>query len=168
MRFRNSGLTSCQVSPMLPCSMRSTVVLRKVWQSQKNLRTKRDASLRFAVADSAGEPVALEPYMGMLCHAAVLRSDGSVFAHLHPAGNFSMAAQSYFERKLAKEAGPGTEDIPAGGGSDHSLHHGHSGRAVSSVYLPYEFPAPGDYRIWVQFKTGGRILTAVFDARVGS
>jgi hypothetical protein len=107
--------------------------------------------------------------MGMLCHAAVLRSDGSVFAHLHPAGNFSMAAQSYFESKLVKEAGAGAPDVPVDSGQDHRMmHHGHSGGAVSSVYLPYEFPRPGDYRIWVQFKTAGRILTAVFDARVGS
>jgi hypothetical protein len=139
-----------------------------MWQAHAPLRTKQDGDLRFAVTDSKGEPIALEPYMGMLCHAAVLRSDGSVFAHLHPAGNFSMAAQTYFENKLVKEAGAGAQDVPAGSGQDHSMHHGHSGGAVSSVYLPYEFPTPGDYRIWVQFKTGGRILTAVFDAHVGS
>jgi hypothetical protein len=34
--------------------------------------------------------------------------------------------------------------------------------------LPYQFPAPGNYRIWVQFKNGDRVLTAVFDAQVGS
>ena len=43
--------------------------------------------------------------MGMTSHAAVLRSDGRVFAHLHPAGNFSMAAQMIFNAKLAKETG---------------------------------------------------------------
>jgi hypothetical protein len=37
---------------------------------------------------------------------------------------------------------------------------------VSSVYLPYEFPEPGEYRIWVQLKTRGRVLTAAFDAQV--
>jgi len=46
------------------------------------------------------------------------------------------------------------------------MHHGHSRDAVSSVSLPYQFPEPGDYRIWVQFKTGARVLTAVFDAHV--
>ena len=76
-----------------------------------------------------------------------------------------MAAQSFFESKLAKEASTGAVDIaPARTGQDHSMHHGQSDGSVSSVYLPYEFPEPGDYRIWVQFKSGGRILTAVFDA----
>jgi hypothetical protein len=138
------------------------------WICQKPLRIKQDASLKFEVTDSSGQPVALEPYMGMLCHAAVLRDDGSVFAHLHPSGNFSMAAQTFFEDKLASEAGMASADPSTSMGADHAMHHHHSAGTISSVYLPYEFPEPGNYRIWVQFKTGGRILTAVFDATVGS
>jgi len=139
------------------------------WQSQKPLRIKQDGSLRFTVTDSAGEPLPLEPYMGMLAHAAVLRSDGSIFAHLHPAGNFSMAAQNFFETKLVEEQNAGSQSSPDNGvGHGHSMHHAHANATVTSVYLPYEFPEPGIYRIWVQFKTGGRILTGVFDARVGS
>jgi hypothetical protein len=125
----------------------------------------------------------------MLSHAAVLRSDGTVFAHLHPAGNFSMAAQSFFAAKLAREAAGrgGQVELPAAGGG-HSAHHGHGSPAAtppdphsahaahhppgsptateSVLYLPYEFPEDGDYRIWVQFKAAGRILTAAFDAQV--
>jgi hypothetical protein len=137
------------------------------WMHEKPPRVKTDAGLKFDVTDLAGEPLALEPYMGMLCHAAVLRSDGSIFAHLHPSGNYSMAAQSFFETKLAtetkSESSAGSGDMP-----DHSMHHHHSVATVSSVYLPYEFPKPGNYRIWVQFKSKGRILTGVFDATVGS
>jgi hypothetical protein len=142
------------------------------WKAEKPLRIRRDASLRFEVKDPSGKPLALEPYMGMLSHAAVLRRDGTVFAHLHPVGNYSMAAQSYFATKLAREANAGAEASgSAAGGSDHSMHHGHasgSDGAESSIYLPYEFPEPGDYRIWVQFKTADRILTAAFDAHVDS
>jgi hypothetical protein len=138
------------------------------WKAEKPLRVKQDASLRFEVTDSAGEPVPLEPYMGMLCHAAILRSDGSIFAHLHPAGNFSMAAQSFFETKLANETKSESAGTSTDSPQDHMMHHHHSGSAVSSVYLPYEFPEPGNYRIWVQFKTNGRILTAVFDTVVGT
>jgi hypothetical protein len=138
------------------------------WKSQKPIRVKEDASLKFEVTDSNGEPVALEPYMGMLCHAAVLRSDGSIFAHLHPAGNFSMAAQSFFESKLANETKSESLVPVSSDAQDHAMHHHHSGSAISSVYLPYEFPEPGNYRIWVQFKTNGRILTAVFDTVVST
>jgi hypothetical protein len=133
------------------------------WQAHAPLHIHQDASLRFSVADAAGKPIALDPYMGMLSHAAVLRNDGAVFAHLHPSGNFSMAAQTFFAGKLAPKAEDGMANMP---GMDHSMHHLHSGGAESSVYLPYEFPSPGDYRIWVQFKTGDRVLTAAFDAHV--
>jgi hypothetical protein len=138
------------------------------WKAQKPIRVRKDASLRFEVRDASGKPLALEPYMGMLSHAAVWRSDGTIFAHLHPTGNYSMAAQSFFAAKAAREGkvgGPG----PSTGMQDHNMHHGHAGHSgpvESSIYLPYEFPEAGDYRIWVQFKNAGRILTAAFDARV--
>jgi len=136
------------------------------WQTHGPLRINQDASLHFSVIDTTGQPLALEPYMGMLSHAAVLRSDGAVFAHLHPSGNYSMAAQMFFADKLAPKTGDSIADMPNMPGMDHSMHHMHSGNATSEIYLPYQFPAPGDYRIWVQFKTGDRVLTAVFDAHV--
>jgi hypothetical protein len=116
--------------------------------------------------------------MGMLSHAAVMRSDGTVFSHLHPTGNYSMAAQSFFAAKLAREVGDaGAGTIVASGHADHSMHYGmnhsmHQGHSAqskasaSSLILPYEFPEPGDYRIWVQFKSAGKVLTAAFDAKV--
>ena len=143
------------------------------WKTERPVRTRHDASLRFEVTDPTGQPLALEPYMGMLCHAAVLRSDGTIFAHLHPSGNYSMAAQSFFATKLAREASVGADADGATSAAtpDHSMHQSHgseSGGSVAPIYLPYEFPEPGDYRIWVQFKTGGRILTGVFDVHVNS
>jgi hypothetical protein len=139
------------------------------WKNRVPERAHRDASLEFEVRDSAGNPAALEPYMGMASHLGVLRADGAVFAHLHPSGNFSMASQTYFEEKKARETGAtsGTMDMagmPAG--MDHSkMDHAMRHQAITSstVYLPYEFPSAGAYRLWAQFKIGGRVFTAVFD-----
>jgi hypothetical protein len=144
-----------------------------IWQSHPPLRVNQDAALNFSVTDANGAPLDLQPYMGMLSHAAVLRSDNAVFAHLHPSGNFSMAAQMFFAKKTTPPNANDTSmadmaDMPNMPGMDHSMHSMHMSSPESSVSLPYQFPAPGNYRIWVQFKIADRILTAVFDAQVGS
>ena len=144
---------------------------RVVWQAHAPLRVRQDAGLRFEVWDAAGNPTELEPYMGMMSHAAVMRTDGAVFAHLHPSGNYSMASQGYFQSKLAREAGSAAGRA---GEMSAGMDHAQMGHlmdtavkcGVSVISLPYEFPTAGDYRIWVQFKTKGKILTAVFDATV--
>jgi hypothetical protein len=139
--------------------------LQLVWKAHPAPRLRQDAGLQFEARDSAGQPVALEPYMGMMSHAAVMRTDGKVFSHLHPTGNFSMAAQMFFEKKVAVEKSEGGAPAPA---MDHSkMHHGGAARGdTSSFSLPYEYPTPGNYIIWVQFKTGGQVRTARFEASV--
>ncbi len=149
-----------------PCKLAGGTEI--VWKSHSPLRANRDAALQFQVRDESGRPAHLEPYMGMMSHAAIVRSDGQVFAHLHPSGNYSMAAQNFFEAKMSKEDDErgrarkallisgwknGVGRWPPGGGS-------------SFVALPYEFPTPGDYTVWVQIKTGGQVQTAAFNATV--
>lgn len=143
-----------------------------IWKGHSPLHSRQNAALQFEVRDQAGQPASLQPYMGMMSHAAVLRSDGHVFAHLHPSGNYSMAAQIFFENKMANEIG-------AGGNADAkrplSLDHSKVdewcgpppvGGGAPFISLPYEFPAPGNYRIWVQIKTEGQVQTAIFDTTV--
>jgi hypothetical protein len=124
-----------------------------IWErGTEPLKAGQEVDLRFAVRDAAGHPAPLEPYMGMLSHAAIRRDDGSVFVHLHPVGSFSMASQEVFARDSAQSAH-----------SAHSMHHA----PASAVSFPYEFPQPGRYRVWVQVRTGGRVRTGVFDVVVG-
>jgi hypothetical protein len=135
-----------------------------IWKAHPALRANHDAALHFEARDAAGKALELEPYMGMMSHVAVMRSDARVFAHLHPTGNFSMAAQMVFDSKM------GVEDGMAGmAGIDHSkmghmMHQAMMGGPVIS--LPYQFPSAGQYRLWVQVKADGDVLTGIFDATV--
>jgi hypothetical protein len=122
------------------------------------LRAGEALALQFEVDDRDGKAVELEPYMGMLGHAAVRKSDGSVFAHLHPVGTISMAAQQYFETQAQDPQAPVAT-------VDHSHMH-HAAHGTTSVGFPYEFPSGGIYRLWVQVKTGSRVVTDVFDLNV--
>lgn len=123
-----------------------------VWEKDGPLRENGEAPLRFKVLDPSGRPAPLQPYMGMLGHAAIRRDDGTVFVHLHPVGSISMASQEFFTQGMPRPM-------------DHSQHHaGHS--AEDSVSFPYEFPKPGRYRIWVQVKSSDRVMTGVFDTEV--
>jgi hypothetical protein len=117
------------------------------WQREPTIRAESLQSLRFVVRTPDGAPAELEPYMGMLGHAAVRRDDGSVFVHLHPVGTVSMAAQEAF----AQRAGT---DAPM----DHSAH----AQSASTVSFPYAFPRSGRYQLWVQVKRAERVLTGAF------
>jgi hypothetical protein len=138
------------------------------WERDSVLVAGRDLELRFIVRGRDGRPVTLEPYMGMLSHAVITRDDGSVFVHLHPSGTISVASQLAYtlrqagdtvrgvlasriaaaERTPAPMAAMGMEDEPG------------------TVTLPYAFPQPGLYRLWVQVKVRGRVLTGSFDTQV--
>jgi hypothetical protein len=123
---------------------------RMVFENAGPLIANRDTSLRFTVFTPNGEAVALEPYMGMLGHAVVRRADGEVFTHLHPVGTISMAAQELFTRGQRPASVP---SIPPAANA-------------REVMFPYAFPRPGDYRLWVQVRIGGRVLTGTFDVQV--
>jgi hypothetical protein len=102
-----------------------------------------DQELVFEAVDARGMPLDLEPYMGMLAHVVVAHRDGSVFAHLHPSGSISMAALRKFQP-----------------------HGGHASQDRPGLAIPYAFPESGDYRLWVQVKHNGTVITAPFDAHV--
>jgi len=132
-----------------------------VWvRDAKPLVPKRLTMFTFRVDDASGQPATgLELYMGMPGHAVFVRRDRQVFAHVHPAGSASMAALAIGQRALA---GVNRSDQAT---SDPHAHHA---APPATVSFPYGFPEAGDYRIFVQVKRGGRIVTGAFDAHVDS
>jgi hypothetical protein len=126
----------------------------------------REAGLRFEVRNADGSPSTLEPYMGMAGHAVVASNDGSVFVHLHPSGTISMASQMTFAMRQPGDSVKGRlgQRLNA---IEHSAMAG-TAPVAGSVAFPYAFPKPGKYRMWVQVKKNGHILTGAFDLSVDS
>ena len=122
---------------------------RMVWEhDDKPMKANQPYWFRFRIEDKDGKPATdLEPYMGMAGHAVFLSADGSVFAHIHPAGSVSMAAVSLAE----------------GNPKDGMTNMNHNGPSAE-VSFPYGFPRAGEYRIFVQVKRGGKVETGTFIA----
>lgn len=135
-------------------------------------RAGEELSIRFVVRDAEGQPVVLEPYLGMRGHAVVMREDGQVYLHLHPTGSASMASQRAFAlRDRGDTTGAGRlrlDDAAADAGAmpGHAMGHDSYDEWPGEVGFPYAFPQPGEYRVWVQVRVDGEVRTARFDVMV--
>ena len=167
-----------------------------IWEGKPNrpLEAGKPYLLNFEVFNPDGTPTFPEPYLGMMGHVAVFRSDGSVYIHLHPTGTFAMAAEQTLKNRLTDttklvgrppavmfkdsvdrylaelkamstiereetlmtEMGMYKQD----GGSMNGMEHS------NRISFPYSFPKKGRYRIFLQVKRNGQVLTGAFDAQV--
>jgi hypothetical protein len=110
-----------------------------------------NARMQFKVLDGKGNPATLEPYMTMQAHAVVHSHDATVFTHLHPFGTVSMTSQQLFAKREREKSNKPFEvvcGLPA---------------RPDLIVFPYEFPKPGAYRVWVQVKVNGQVVTGFFD-----
>jgi hypothetical protein len=165
-----------------------------IWEHQSNepLVAGKLYPMTFAIQDPEGNPAELQPYMGMMGHMVVFKNDGSVYVHLHPVGNYSMASQSVLESRIKEDQTLPTLPKPMEfadsinrlvstiqameeqeredflmGGMIHEIEDEtgeHAGH--STVMFPYVFPEAGDYRIWIQMKRNGQVLNSAFDVKV--
>ena len=159
-----------------------------VWEGAdtKPLEAGKVYDMQFAVLGPDKQPAVLEHYLGMMGHAAIIRNDGNVYMHLHPMGTASMAAENNLIQRIAAPQGEfkypdaklfrdsingymkylsslneAVKDsvLMKGMNMDATAHATHK----NMVQFPYAFPSPGQYRIWVQVKRNGQVLTAAFD-----
>ena len=134
---------------------------RVTWQHGA-LQANRPLVLHFTIEDPSGKPATdLEPYMGMGAHVEIARSDLSVFSHIHPSGSAPMAAVMLAANT---EAGNG-QSMPGMTMPDGSKMEMPT-KVEPEFSMPYGFPKPGLYRIFLQFKRAGKVETAVFDTQV--
>ena len=136
------------------------------------IRARQGNIFHFRLLDRSGKPAGnMHYYMGMLGHAAFVKTDGTRFAHIHPTGSVSMASLMLAENQLPAGKKPDADmsgmDMP---GMDMSAMHGEGKTSESGlpseVTFPYGFPAAGRYRIFVQMKHDNTVETGAFDLDV--
>jgi hypothetical protein len=104
------------------------------------LRAIQAAFLHMTVTDAAGRPVRFTPWFGALAHAIFFREGTLAYFHTHVCGANTPACAGSF--------GP----VRVSG------HSSTPGKLSVGVLLPQ----PGKWRLFLQFKTGGKVLTAPF------
>ena len=160
-----------------------------IWEAESNktLITGKVYNLTFSILTPEGKEATLQPYLGMMGHAAIVKSDASVYIHLHPTGTVSSTSVGVFQKRINETSE--TPFIPNPKAFKDSvdkvlekiammpeiekdnflmsnMNHQAKGHHQGSVKFPYVFPSAGNYRIWLQIKREGKILTGVFDAVV--
>lgn len=109
------------------------------------LRALRPAFLGVTVTDPHGGPARLTPWYGALAHAIFFREKTLDYFHTHVCGANTPGCTSILGNpKLASNAT-------------------RPGRLNVGVLLP----AAGTWRMFLQFKSGGRVMTAPFTLEVG-
>ncbi|HEY4045901.1 MAG TPA: hypothetical protein VGM27_03450 [Acidobacteriaceae bacterium] len=124
-----------------------------LWDAPPSPVANTAYTMHFRLLDPKGaDPTDMQLYLGMTGHAAFVKTDGTVFAHVHPDGSAAMASM-----------------MLANGGSDDSMA-GMNMPAMepvsNAVDFPYGFPSAGRYRVFVQMKHGATVETGVFDTEV--
>jgi hypothetical protein len=154
-----------------------------VWNNPASQTAKTPEIFAFSLLGVDGKPAQdMALYMGMPGHAAFIKQDGTVFAHVHPSGTVSMTAlmmaaaqnQPEYPQRMQPQSSRSQPDFPpldamgAMPGMAMPAAIEPLGRPPDTVGFPYGFPTPGAYRIFVQMKHGQTVETAAFDACAGS
>jgi len=130
----------------------------------QNVQRGLPVLLHFELLGANGLPAADSvDYMGMRGHAAILKADGTVFAHIHPFGSASMVAMMLANpsQNMPKMQGMKMANMQMGFMPVQTME-----RAANVAVFPYSFPNAGSYRIIVQMKHGDTVETGAFDVAV--
>jgi hypothetical protein len=138
---------------------------RLIWRRPVAVGTDTGVALHFMLLGPDGRPAVPEPYMGMPAHAVLSSDSGRTFAHLHSVSALSPAAQ---QRMLVRmdRADTTSPFRPSSGASRSSAMSGHSMMMpMGSPELVFQlvFPDVKRYRLWIQLKRGGKVLSGAFD-----
>jgi hypothetical protein len=159
------AVNGCPVNPVAGPRFTLPDGYTMVWNNPAQIPAKSPELFSFTLLDAKGNPPSdMALYMGMVGHAAFVKEDGTVFAHVHPSGTVSMAALMMAAAQNGSQKGATNPATKMDSMPGMDMGSGASSSIPNSVGFPYGFPTPGAYRIFVQMKHGQTIETAAFDA----
>jgi hypothetical protein len=144
--FKTVDVTGSYASRPIP-PFRTTVDVggyRVTMHGKPKLRAIQAAFLTVTVTDASGRPAKFTPWFGALAHAIFFRAGSLAYFHTHVCGANTPACSGAF------------------GGVRISGHSSTPGKLSVGVLLPQA----GTWRLFLQCKVGGKVLTAPFTLRV--
>jgi len=157
------GANSCSAEPASGSRFQLPDGYTMVSDNPAKFPAKTPQIFQFSLLDATGRPAQdMALYMGMVGHAAFVKTDGTVFAHVHPSGTVSMAALMMAAAQN-QPIQPKPDAMASMPGMDMPSNKSETSGVPNSVGFPYGFPTAGAYRIFVQMKHGQTIETGTFD-----
>ena len=113
----------------------------------------QDTMLHFQIRDAKGRPVKdLQPYLGAMGHCVILSNDTKSYLHSHP---MAPGAKHDMSKMGAMDMSKMNETPPPKSGGPNVMFH-------------TNFPTPGLYKAWGQFRHRGQIISSAFTVNVGA
>jgi hypothetical protein len=137
---------AAQPVPLAPLALRQTVAgNRFVLRKPRVLRALRPQFLDLTVTDAAGRPATFEQYYGALAHAIFFRKGSLAYFHTHVCGVGATACAA------------------AVGGTRVTGRSTTPGKLKVGMLLP----TPGTWKLFLQAKIDGKVVTAPYTLKVG-
>jgi hypothetical protein len=135
------------------------------WANKRNkYLVNNEIELDFYITDNLNQSVALEPYIQMGGHGAILDESANTFIHIHPIGTISMASQELYNQEYnISKSGICYFGTP----NDSLINYSNLYNKNSFLsFPPVILSKPGKYFMWIQGKSNNEIVTEKFEFNV--
>ncbi len=141
--------------------------LKVAMKPSQKIKSGQELMLDFQAFDAKTNKPAtdLQNYLGELAHFVIISEDMKDFVHAHP-----MSKGEHNETGDMNEMKMDGEDKSAEHSADGHQHSGVEGAttkpSASEVSAHTAFPRSGLYKLWAQFRRGGKVINVPFIVRV--
>lgn len=161
----NVGGSQRAAKPLIPDAKPENTVenLRVEMKPDGDFVSGREMMISFNVTDAATnqQVTDLENYLGEKAHFVVVSQDLQQFVHAHPMSGDNVKENVKVNAKEnAKENEAHTHDASSAHGDKTGKMMNPNGASIVSAHVT--FPKASVYRLWAQFKRGGKVVTVPF------